>query len=181
MLFIAFAIKMPVFPFHTWQPDAYEQSATPVTIVLSAIMVKMGLFAVVRWLLPVLPDGVKYWMDVVMWLSVAGIVYASCMAMVQTNIKRLIAYSSIAHIGLMAACLFAHNADYLSVQGAAVQMFNHGINITEKDLNFLDSDESSYEHDVYDKRHLYNDESDLMRFGNSAKLEKFKSFLKKSK
>jgi NADH-quinone oxidoreductase subunit M len=129
MLFIAFAIKMPVFPFHTWQPDAYEQSATPVTIVLSAIMVKMGLFAVVRWLLPVLPDGVKYWMDVVMWLSVAGIVYASCMAMVQTNIKRLIAYSSIAHIGLMAACLFAHNADYLSVQGAAVQMFNHGINI----------------------------------------------------
>jgi NADH-quinone oxidoreductase subunit M len=66
-------------------------------------------------------------MDVVMWLSVAGIVYASCMAMVQTNIKRLIAYSSIAHIGLMAACLFAHNADYLSVQGAAVQMFNHGI------------------------------------------------------
>jgi hypothetical protein len=59
--------------------------------------------------------------------------------------------------------------------------FNHGINITEKDLNFLDSDESSYEHDVHDKRHLYNDESDLMRFGNSAKLEKFKSFLKKSK
>lgn len=129
MLFVAFAIKMPIFPFHTWQPDAYEESATPVTMVLSALMVKMGLFAVVRWLLPLVPFGAHYWMNVVMWLSIAGIVYASCMALVQTNIKRLIAYSSVAHIGLMAACLFAHNADYLNIQGAAVQMFNHGINI----------------------------------------------------
>lgn len=127
LIFTAFAIKMPIFPFHTWQPDAYEQSATPVTIVLSAIMVKMGLFAVIKWLLPVLPDACHYWMNIVIGLSVISILYASCLALVQTNIKRLIAYSSIAHIGLMCATLFSHNL--MGVQGVAIQMFNHGINI----------------------------------------------------
>jgi NADH-quinone oxidoreductase subunit M len=127
LVFLAFAIKMPMFPFHTWQPDAYEQSATPVTIVLSAIMVKMGLFAVIKWLLPVLPLGVLHWTHLVTILSIIGIIYASCLAIVQTNIKRLIAYSSIAHIGLMIATLFAQNQ--LGTQGVAIQMFNHGINI----------------------------------------------------
>lgn len=127
LMFIAFAIKMPVFPFHTWQPDAYEQSATPVTIVLSALMVKMGLFAVMVWLLPVLSEGSALWINVVMLLSIIGIVYASCLAMVQTNIKRLIAYSSIAHVGLMCAAIFSQHE--LGTQGAIVQMFNHGINI----------------------------------------------------
>jgi len=127
-MFVAFAIKMPIFPFHTWQPDAYEESATPVTIVLSAIMVKMGLFAVVRWLMPVLPLGCERWMDWVTLLSVISIVYASCLALVQTNIKRIIAYSSIAHIGLMCAAIFSHQL--IGMQGAAIQMFNHGIIIT---------------------------------------------------
>jgi len=127
MMFIAFAIKMPVFPFHTWQPAAYEQSATPVTVVLSAIMVKMGLFAVIRWLLPVIPAGSLQWMNLVILLSVISIVYASCMAIVQTNIKRMIAYSSIAHIGLMSAAIFSHQL--LGLQGVAIQMFNHGITI----------------------------------------------------
>jgi len=127
LVFLAFAIKMPMFPFHTWQPDAYEQSSTPVTIVLSAIMVKMGLFAVIKWLLPVLPLGVLHWTNLVTILSIIGIIYASCLAIVQTNIKRLIAYSSIAHIGLMIATLFAQNQ--LGTQGVAIQMFNHGINI----------------------------------------------------
>jgi NADH-quinone oxidoreductase subunit M len=128
LIFIAFAIKMPVFPFHTWQPDAYEQSPTPVTIILSALMVKMGLFAVLRWLLPVLPAGVDYWSETVVVLSVIGIVYASCLAIVQTDIKRLIAYSSIAHMGLMCAAAFAHSQ--VGMHGIMVQMFNHGINIT---------------------------------------------------
>lgn len=126
-LFIAFAIKMPIFPFHTWQPDAYEQSATPVTIIMSALMVKMGLFAVLRWLLPIVPDASLKYMNLVIMLSVIGIVYASCMALVQTNIKRLIAYSSIAHVGLMCAALFSF--EMLGAQGAGIQMFNHGINI----------------------------------------------------
>jgi NADH-quinone oxidoreductase subunit M len=128
LFFIAFAIKMPIFPFHTWQPDTYEQSATPVTIVLSALMVKMGLFATVKWLVPVLPAGVAYWSDTVMVLSVIGIIYASLLAMVQSDIKRLIAYSSIAHIGLMSLGIFANTE--IASHGLMVQMFNHGINIT---------------------------------------------------
>lgn len=127
MLFLAFAIKMPIFPFHTWQPDAYEQSATPVTVILSALMVKMGLFAVIVWLIPVLPEGVSHWQSLVMILSVIGIVYSSCMALVQHNIKRMVAYSSIAHIGLMAAAIFSMGG--LANQGAQLQMFNHGVTI----------------------------------------------------
>jgi NADH-quinone oxidoreductase subunit M len=127
LLFVAFAIKMPIFPFHTWQPDTYEQSPTPVTMILSGVMVKMGLFGVIRWLLPVLPYGSYMWADVAIVLSVIGIIYASCIAIVQTDIKRLIAYSSIAHIGLMSAAIFANNEQ--SLQGIQVQMFNHGINI----------------------------------------------------
>ncbi len=127
LFFAAFAIKMPVFPFHTWQPDAYDQSPTPVTMVLSGIMVKMGLFGVIRWLIPVLPDAVDKYADIAILLAVIGILYASLIAMVQDNLKRLIAYSSIAHIGLMAAALFS--LDELGVQGMLIQMFNHGINI----------------------------------------------------
>lgn len=128
MLFIAFAIKMPIFPFHTWQPDTYEQSATPVTIVLSAIMVKMGLFAAYKWLVPILPEGTAYWSNIVMILSVTGIIYASLLAMVQSDLKRIIAYSSIAHVGLMSMGLFADTA--IATQGFIFQMFNHGITIT---------------------------------------------------
>ncbi len=87
LIFVAFAIKMPIFPFHTWQPDTYEQSPTPVTIILSALMVKMGMFGVLRWLFPVLPAGVAYWGDTVVVLSIIGIVYASLLAIVQTDIK----------------------------------------------------------------------------------------------
>ena len=128
LLFGAFAIKMPIFPFHTWQPDTYEQSPTPVTIVLSALMVKMGLFAALRWLLPTVPLGVTYWSDAVMALAIIGIVYASLLALVQTDLKRLIAYSSIAHMGLMATALFSGTEP--SIHGLLVQMFNHGIVIT---------------------------------------------------
>ena len=132
MFFIAFAIKLPIFPFHTWQPDTYQQSATPVTIVLSALMVKMGLFAIITWLLPVLQLAAEYWKEAIMILSVISIVYASCMALVQTNAKRLVAYSSIAHIGLMCAALFSYpvlGEEHLGAQAVVLQMFNHGINI----------------------------------------------------
>jgi NADH-quinone oxidoreductase subunit M len=128
LFFIAFAIKIPLFPFHTWQPDAYEQSPTQVTIILSALMVKMGLYAVLRWLIPVLPAATAYWSDTIMTLSIVGIVYASLIAMVQTNVKRLVAYSSIAHMGLM--CAAAFSGSELARHGLLVQMFNHGINIT---------------------------------------------------
>ena len=127
LFFVAFAIKMPIFPFHTWQPDVYEQSTPAVTMVLSGIMVKMGLFAVIRWLLVLFPDAVKQYDHLVIGFAIAGMLYASCIALVQDDLKRLIAYSSIAHIGLMAAAIFCLNEQ--SMQGVMIQMFSHGINI----------------------------------------------------
>ncbi|RYZ24300.1 MAG: NADH-quinone oxidoreductase subunit M, partial [Sphingobacteriales bacterium] len=125
--FIAFAIKMPIFPFHTWQPDAYEQSPTATTMVLSGIMVKMGVFAVLRWLVPVLPLATWAWGDTVATLAVVGMIYASLIAIRQDDIKRLVAYSSIAHIGLMCLAIFVPSQ--LGLQGVMIQMFAHGINI----------------------------------------------------
>lgn len=127
LMFVAFAVKMPVFPFHTWQPDTYEQSPTAVTMILSGVMVKMGVFAVIRWLVPVLPIASWAWGDTVSVLCVIGMLYASILAMRQDDMKRLIAYSSIAHIGLMCLAIFASNNS--GMQGVMIQMFNHGINI----------------------------------------------------
>lgn len=127
LFFIAFAIKMPIFPLHTWQPDAYEQSPTAVTMVLSAVMVKMGLYGILRWLMPLYPTAFLAHSNIVTLLSVIGILYASFIAIRQDDIKRLIAYSSIAHIGLMNAALFAHAQ--VGVQGVLVQLFSHGINV----------------------------------------------------
>ncbi|MES1214168.1 MAG: NADH-quinone oxidoreductase subunit M [Bacteroidota bacterium] len=127
MFFTAFAIKMPIFPFHTWQPDTYEQSPTSVTMILSGVMVKMGLLGLIRWLLPVLPIALNSWTTFVSTLCVVGIIYASLIAIKQNDLKRLIAYSSIAHIGLMCLAVFANNK--IGLQGVMVQMFNHGINI----------------------------------------------------
>ncbi|HEX8357950.1 MAG TPA: NADH-quinone oxidoreductase subunit M [Segetibacter sp.] len=127
LFFIAFAIKMPVFPFHTWQPDTYEQSPTAVTMVLSGIMVKMGVFAVIRWLLPMFPAASVRYSDIIIILAVTGMIYASLIAIKQDDIKRLVAYSSIAHVGLMAASMFTGNATGL--QGVIFQMFAHGVNI----------------------------------------------------
>ena len=127
LFFIAFAIKMPIFPLHTWQPDVYEQAPTATTMVLSGVMVKMGVFAVIRWLLPVLPIASYAWGDFVTTMAITGMIYASLIAIQQDDLKRLVAYSSIAHIGLMCAAIFAENSS--SMQGVMIQMFNHGINI----------------------------------------------------
>jgi NADH-quinone oxidoreductase subunit M len=127
LFFIAFAIKMPIFPFHTWQPDTYEQSPTAVTMVLSGIMVKMGVFAVLRWLLPIFPAAVQKYDNIVIGLSVVGMIYASLIAIKQDDLKRLVAYSSIAHIGLMCAAIFSSTT--IGIEGVMIQMFSHGINI----------------------------------------------------
>lgn len=127
LFFIAFAIKMPIFPFHTWQPEAYEQAPTPVTMILSGVMVKMGLFGVVRWLLPMFPYAAKTYAEPITILIVIGMLYASFIAIKQDSVKRLIAYSSIAHIGLMAAGAFTLKA--VAMNGLFIQMFNHGVNI----------------------------------------------------
>jgi NADH-quinone oxidoreductase subunit M len=127
LIFLAFAIKMPVFPLHTWQPDTYTVAPAPGTMLLSGIMLKMGIFGVLRWLLPLVPAAFSHWSTLVIVLSVIGIVYASCIAIVQKDFKRLIAYSSIAHVGLIAAGCFAGNVQAL--QGVMIQMISHGINV----------------------------------------------------
>lgn len=127
LLFSAFAVKMPIFPFHTWQPDTYEQSPAATTMVLSGVMVKMGVFAVIRWLLPVLPAASYAWGDTISTMAVIGMIYASLIAIQQNDLKRLVAYSSIAHVGLMCVTLFAETKS--GMQGVILQMFNHGINI----------------------------------------------------
>ncbi|WP_114784920.1 complex I subunit 4 family protein [Botryobacter ruber] len=126
-LFLAFAIKMPVFPFHTWQPDTYTESPVQATMLLAGIMLKMGIYGVLRWLLPVVPLGASQWLDVVLILSIIGIVYGSIIAIRQRDLKRLIAYSSIAHVGLIAAGIFSLTEHGL--QGGVIQMLSHGVNV----------------------------------------------------
>ncbi|MFN8154120.1 MAG: NADH-quinone oxidoreductase subunit M [Bacteroidia bacterium] len=127
MFFIAFAIKIPVFPLHTWQPDTYTDAPAQGSMLLSGIMLKMGIYGIIRWMLPILPDGISQWGNVALILTAISIVYASCMALVQKDFKRLIAYSSIAHVGLITAGVFSLTLQGL--QGAMVQMLAHGVNV----------------------------------------------------
>ena len=127
LMFVAFAIKMPIFPFHTWQPDTYEQSPTATTMVLSGVMVKMGVFGMIRWLFPVVIGASFNWGDFITPLTAIGMIYASLIAIQQDDLKRLVAYSSIAHVGFMCVGLFTQNVS--GIQGVMLQMFNHGINI----------------------------------------------------
>lgn len=124
-MFLAFAIKMPIFPFHTWQPDTYTVAPVQGTMLLSAIMLKMGIYGMIRWLIPVVPQGVSEWGHLGIILSVIGIIYASCIAIVQNDFKRLVAYSSIAHVGLISAGLLTLTR--MGMQGAMIQMLSHGI------------------------------------------------------
>ena len=125
--FFAFAVKMPIFPFHTWQPDTYTTSPTGGTMLLSGIMLKMGIYGAIRWMIPLAPEALHQTIPIFMTLAVIGILYASIIAVKQSDMKRLIAYSSIAHVGLIAAGVFAWNK--VGLQGAMIQMFNHGINV----------------------------------------------------
>ncbi len=124
--FVAFAIKMPLFPFHTWQPDAYTESPTPATMLLSGLLSKMGVYGLIRIALPLSPLGLAGHATFAMVLSVVGLVYGSIIAVQQNNIKRLIAYSSFAHMGLMAAGVFSASQE--GIQGAVFQMLAHGVN-----------------------------------------------------
>jgi len=125
--FVAFAIKIPILPFHTWQPDTYANAPAAGTMLLSGIMLKMGVYGLIRWLLPVTPFGVVAYGDIVMVLCVAGVVYASVIAFRQRDAKRLVAYSSIAHVGLISAGVFSWQLE--GMQGAILQMLNHGLSV----------------------------------------------------
>lgn len=125
--FLAFAIKMPVFPFHTWQPDLYFTAPTQGSMLLAGIMLKMGVYGVLRFVLPLFPDALNDLGIYAILLSVTGIIYASVIAIRQNELKRLIAYSSLAHVGLIAAGVFSRT--YNGLEGAMIQMISHGINI----------------------------------------------------
>jgi len=124
--FIAFAIKIPVFPFHTWQPDTYVTAPTQGTMLLSGIMLKMGLYGIIRFMIPVIPHGFESNAPVAMILAVAGVIYGSAMAIAQKDFKRLMAYSSMAHVGLIAAGILTVNA--FAIKGGVYQMLSHGVN-----------------------------------------------------
>lgn len=124
-LFIAFAIKVPMIGVHTWLPDAHVQAPTAGSVILAGVLLKIGTYAMLRFILPVLPEATAYFQVFVMGLSAAAIVYASFIAYHQTDIKKMIAYSSIAHMGFITLGLFALTE--LAVQGAVMQMINHGI------------------------------------------------------
>ncbi len=125
MLFFAFAIKMPIFPFHSWLADTYTDAPTPGTMLLSGVMSKMGVYGALKILLPIVPMGVNDNAHIAITLAVIGVIYASLLAMFQKDYKRLIAYSSAAHVGLIAAGVFSMT--YNGISGAVVQMFAHGI------------------------------------------------------
>jgi NADH-quinone oxidoreductase subunit M len=126
-LFLAFAIKIPVFPFHTWQPDTYAEAPAGGTMLLSGIMLKMGLYGLIRFVVPLCPDVIREWGMIVMILAIIGIIYASVIAIRQNDLKRLVAWSSIAHVGLITAGILTLTSRGL--QGAVIQMVSHGINI----------------------------------------------------
>jgi NADH-quinone oxidoreductase subunit M len=122
----AYAIKIPIFPFHTWQPDTYTSASSGTTMMLSGIMLKMGLYSIIRWVLPIVPAAVTANQNWLIWIIVIGVAYASLIAIQQTDLKRLFAYASIAHVGLIAAGILTMSEGGL--QGSLLQMLSHGIN-----------------------------------------------------
>ena len=122
--FLAYAIKIPIIPFHTWQAKVYQKAPTVGTMLLSGIMLKMGLYSIIRWQLPITPLAAKTYMPVLIGLSIAGVIYGSIVALRQKDLKKLLAYSSLAHVGLIAAGCYTLTLDGLS--GAVSQMIAHG-------------------------------------------------------
>ena len=122
--FLAYAIKIPIIPFHTWQAKVYQKAPTVGTMLLSGIMLKMGLYSVIRWQLPIAPAAAKNYMPILIGLSIAGVIYGSIVALRQKDLKKLLAYSSLAHVGLITAGCYTLTLDGLS--GAVSQMIAHG-------------------------------------------------------
>jgi NADH-quinone oxidoreductase subunit M len=122
---LAFAIKVPIFPFHTWLPDAHVEAPTPGSVILAGVMLKMGTYGFIRWAIPLFPEASQYWGWLFMTVGVVGIVYGALVAMVQPDIKKLVAYSSVSHMGYVLIGLFSFNQ--YAVTGSLYQMLNHGI------------------------------------------------------
>ncbi len=123
--FAAFAVKVPMFPFHTWLPDAHVEAPTAGSVILASVLLKLGTYGFLRFSLPMLPDASLTFAPIIMGLSVVAIIYGAYMALAQVDIKKLIAYSSVSHMGFVTLGIFAMNAQ--GIEGAILQMINHGI------------------------------------------------------
>ncbi len=123
--FLSFAIKVPLIPLHTWLPDAHVEAPTAASVILAGVLLKMGTYGLVRFCLPLFPVAAFYFTPYIMALSVIGIVYGALVAMVQTDIKKLVAYSSVSHLGFVVLGIFSMNTQ--GMQGGIIQMVNHGL------------------------------------------------------
>ncbi len=123
--FLAFAIKVPMFPFHTWLPDAHVEAPTAGSVILAAIMLKLGAYGFIRFSLPLYPDAAQQWAPAIIVLSLIAIVYGAIVALVQPDLKKLVAYSSVSHMGFVTLGIFIFQPQ--GMQGAILQMINHGI------------------------------------------------------
>jgi NADH-quinone oxidoreductase subunit M len=122
---IAFAIKVPMWPVHTWLPDAHTEAPTAGSVILAGILIKMGGYGMVRFLLPLFPSASEYFAKMILVLSVIAIIYAGLACLWQADLKRLIAYSSVSHMGFVTLGIFSFNP--IGIKGAILQMVNHGI------------------------------------------------------
>ena len=123
--FLAFAIKVPLFPLHTWLPDAHTEAPTAGSVILAGVLLKMGTYGMLRFCLPLFPEAAHRFAPYIAVLAIISIIYGALVAMVQTDLKRLVAYSSVSHLGFVVLGLFAF--DPTAVQGALYQMLNHGV------------------------------------------------------
>lgn len=123
--FLAFAIKVPMFPFHTWLPAAHVEAPTAGSVILASILLKMGTYGFLRFCLPITPEATVTFMPYILWLSIAGILYGGFTALAQSDMKKLIAYSSVGHMGFVTLGIFVINTN--GIEGAILQMINHGV------------------------------------------------------
>ena len=123
--FFAFAIKVPMFPFHTWLPDAHVEAPTAGSVILAGVLLKMGTYGFVRFSLPLFPYASHQFVPLITWLAVAGIIYGALVAMVQEDLKKLVAYSSVSHLGFVILGIFVFNIQ--GMEGGILQMINHGL------------------------------------------------------
>jgi len=158
-LFLAFAlsfcIKVPLFPLHTWLPDAHTEAPTPGSVILAGVLLKMGTYGLIRFNLELFPQASFQFAPIISWLAVIGIVYGAMVAMVQTDIKRLVAYSSVSHLGFVVLGIFSMTQE--GIQGAIIQMVNHGLSTG---MLFL------LVGMIYERRHT----RDIAEFGGIAKV-----------
>jgi len=123
--FLAFAIKVPLFPLHTWLPDAHTEAPTAGSVILAGVMLKLGTYGILRFCLPLFPEAAHRMAQPIAVLAIIGIVYGALVATVQTDLKRLVAYTSVSHLGFVVLGIFAFNTT--AIQGAIYQMLNHGV------------------------------------------------------